>query len=113
MNATTKEEKDDFMKQELQDGVSLDCNQDFDNNHLAISSKISNIVSNMKDDLKHWKNVANDLNNICAYRGSNGDWSFPDFAKEDTEKATCMTIFFENATEDQKNEVFAFIQSKS
>lgn len=110
-NATTQEEKDDFMKQELQDGVSLDCNQDFDNDHLAISSEISNIVSIMKDDLKHWRNVSNDLNNICSYRESDGDWSFPHFAKDDTEKAICMTIFFENATEDQKNEFF--IQSES
>lgn len=111
----TQEEKDDLVKQEVQEGVSLDCKQDFDNNFdnndLAISDEISKIISMMKDDLKHWKNVANDLNIICSYRESNGNFMIPHWAKDDIEKATCVKTFFENATEDQKNEFF--IQSES
>ena len=102
----TKEQKDSFWNnfsptRKMNEGVSLpDCNHD----DLAISDEYKKVLSIMKDDLKHWMTVANQLNIVCGYKDGNGDWSMPHWARERTEEATCVKTFFENADEHQKNE---------
>lgn len=85
----------------MNEGVSLpDCNHD----DLAISDEYKKILSIMKEDLKHWRSIANQLNIVCGYKDGNGDWSIPHFADNVIQQATCVKTFFENADDHQKNE---------